>query len=299
MRFVDSHGILQTEHEADQHLQNGEITEPPVSETSKPQTRYARHANPITSPELSQPMDSIFCSTCLKNQDLLARILADYLPDPSDPRYSEFERKLPAQRASLEARYPQVCHECQPRVQERLRLTGYAAKTDHLRRIAEATKQQKRAGNSNNGLALLCTLGSVCWWLAHLSQLLWHGVELRSLVSPHGLAFLYDKGFISFCIQIFGPLNDCINHDVLPGPIGLVSFALTICSLWWNPALPGASLRQTRGLKEFYKLQAILALARLLVWHFLEKTDVFTDTPLRRVVHSTALVFNTFVGSCM
>ncbi|KAG8675787.1 hypothetical protein FPOAC1_001780 [Fusarium poae] len=84
---------------------NGEITDPPVAtEREAPATLYA---NPRpSSPSL--PQDSIFCTTCLKNQRLFTSSLAQYLPDdPNHPEYAELERNYYRYRKGLEERYPQ------------------------------------------------------------------------------------------------------------------------------------------------------------------------------------------------
>lgn len=75
------------------------------------------------------------------NQHLLTQTLASYLPAQTDPQYPLFEKNYPRYRKELEERYPPLCRNCEPRVRERLQVTGYAAKTDHLRRMVEQTRK--------------------------------------------------------------------------------------------------------------------------------------------------------------
>ncbi|PWY96918.1 hypothetical protein BCV70DRAFT_101956 [Testicularia cyperi] len=61
-----------------------------------------------------------FCHTCQTNQTLQLNMLADYLPDESNPKYTFRLEQLPAYRASISARYPAVCSNCAPHVQSRI-----------------------------------------------------------------------------------------------------------------------------------------------------------------------------------
>lgn len=229
---------------------------------------------------------------------MLAHNLAEYLPEPDDLRYPEYERKLPQYRASLEARYPQVCRDCEPRVRERLKLTGYAAKTDHLRRLAETTRRTHHAEDRSNSLRILFVLGGLFWGLAQLGQIVWHAAELGSLI-PGDEPWLSERAkFLLRTIHEIAGQKDLEFAGENDWSFGKIPLVLSVCCLWWNPALLRKSWWQTPGIGEFYKLQVLLNVARFLVWRFLG-TDLSRDlepTHLR-AVHATAMVFNIFVCS--
>lgn len=69
----------------------------------------------------------VFCHTCQTNQVLTLNMLADYLPSEDDPGYDAKLAQLPEYEASIAARYPPVCAQCAPRVQQRIsERDGYA-----------------------------------------------------------------------------------------------------------------------------------------------------------------------------
>jgi Ima1 N-terminal domain len=231
----------------------------------------------------------------VKNQYLVAHNLAEYLPEPDDPRYAQYEKTLPQYRASLEARYPQVCRNCEPRVRERLKLTGYAAKTDHLRRLAESTRQARSVARGGYGLNTLIMGGGICWWLAHISQIFWHARNLSRLI-PTVNSYPLDKlGLTDDLLSLLGTWSERIDFEKVDTYTGAVSIAFTLCSIWWNPVLTRGSRRNWRGLGEFYKLQAVLVVTRLASWQLLESGNLH-DLAARRAIHAAALGFNLFVG---
>src|SRR6185436_4840701 len=67
--------------------------------------------------------------------------------------------------------YPQVCGDCEPKVLERIQQAGYTAKTDHLRRIIDRSRQT-RAG-WRTPLDVLDLLGRRLWQAGLALQLLW------------------------------------------------------------------------------------------------------------------------------
>ncbi|SPO20486.1 uncharacterized protein UTRI_00883_B [Ustilago trichophora] len=61
-----------------------------------------------------------FCHTCQTNQVLTLNMLADYLPDEDDAEYQAKLEHLAEYEASIASRYPPVCSDCAPKVQERI-----------------------------------------------------------------------------------------------------------------------------------------------------------------------------------
>lgn len=91
------------------------------TETGSPQSRSGADDTP-----------RVFCHTCLTNQTLVTNLLTDYLPDESDPSYSERVRGLDAYRRALDAKYPLVCAACAPRVNERIKSIDQQVQRQYL-----------------------------------------------------------------------------------------------------------------------------------------------------------------------
>ena len=117
-----------------------------------------------------------FCHTCQTNQMLLTNLLSNYLPPPDvscvllsciclsqwffrlqDPRYEARVETLPEYQRSIEVRYPPVCPNCLPIVEEkinkadqmaRVRAFGGALKntkgTDSRRRTSDTRKERDK-----------------------------------------------------------------------------------------------------------------------------------------------------------
>ena len=117
---------------------NGNITDVPLEVITAPRAGTTQNPVEVTSDS------SIFCSTCVKNQQLYYTALSEYLPDEDDPQYEELEAALPQYKADLEKRYPQCCARCEPKVNAQLQQANYAAKSDHLRRMLERNHERRK-----------------------------------------------------------------------------------------------------------------------------------------------------------
>ncbi|KAK2843926.1 hypothetical protein FQN49_005937 [Arthroderma sp. PD_2] len=261
------------------HLdENGEITDPPAAEVST-EKRFHQYADPVAqSFELDQPsaVDStIFCSKCQKNQYLFTQTLASYLPEPSHPEYAVYEESYPSYKRSLEERYPQVCEKCKPRVVDRIRQTGYAAKTDHLRRMMERSKgkssKQKRQMWKWKGL--LVSTGAVAFWSSVAGQLVWDAVAFGASVYQLQDAEMASTSSLSFARQC---VSRSFHYRGIPGecatflaPYAGLSLVLGAFSLWWNPKLrlkvEGHHGRLI-GLREYYRIQIVALMVRFMAW---------------------------------
>lgn len=92
---------------------------------TSPQTTIPTSASPSYRPKIPQTGANgkstfTFCHTCRTNQVLTLNMLADYLPGEEDPEYAEKLRCLPEYETSLVSRYPPVCSDCAPEVQQRI-----------------------------------------------------------------------------------------------------------------------------------------------------------------------------------
>ena len=240
------------------------------------------------------PDESLFCSTCLKNQHLVSEALASYLPHPDAPDYGEYVKAEAEYLKGLEKRYPQACKRCEPKVQERIRAAGYAAKTDHLRRMMDRTRgygiQYRNAGWKSP----LVTLGGVGWFLSLAGQILWDGLSLfESTEERPGLRDAQARASGSMCLQqvMKGsiPIADCT--ELLCSAVGL-ALVLGVLSSWWNPVLQETSKRKggrAVGTTEFYQLQVMFLAIRCLTWWYIPGSDL--NLHMTKAAHLSLLVF--------
>lgn len=262
--------------------------------------RYARNIRRSISPTIPPSKQSIFCQRCLNNQHLLVQSLANYLPPRADPRYNDFEANLPAYRKSLEERYPQVCEVCEPNVRDRIKQSGYMAKTDHLRRMREKTQSaMHQMKQSWQRMSVLTLVGCLIWYLSIVSQLLWHGLELASFVSQDSSELVDDTASLSECIfraaTSYQVNTRCAQSIYSPAGWILV---LSLLTVWWNPIMRRRWIDRAIGLKEFYKLQLIVLLTRFAAWYTLgnaRKLDL--EPTFVQAVHAAMLALNIIVSA--
>ena len=286
---------------ADNLLQNGEITDPPAT-VSQSDARFAHSAPRPVSPELGSSEESLFCARCLTNQHLLTQTLASYLPATTHPEYSAYEQNYPRYRKQLEERYPQLCRKCEPRVRERLRVTGYAAKTDHLRRMVEQTRNgQSRRLRAWGWQDNVVALAEMCWWLSLVVQLLWHALSIvKGAQQEDGLSHIESEIMLLECVrQSFGPEpleSACTSRY---GTVAGYALLLGLLSVWWNPQLRRklkGNVGRMVGLSEYYKLQAIFVVVRFASWGVLAKLPGFgTDPQTAKAAHAFMLAFTILV----
>ncbi|OAX83390.1 hypothetical protein ACJ72_02251 [Emergomyces africanus] len=282
--------------------ENGEITDPPASEASSA-TQYKQYAKPLpraSSPEVETPDTSIFCSTCLKNQHLLTQTLASYLPPPSHPDYGVYEASYPAYRKSLEERYPQVCESCEPQVRNRIRQAGYAAKSDHLRRMMENSRggRYSRRAHGWSWRSMVVFAGAVCFWVSVAGQLTWNLMGVMAAGNaPRDEEFDISLSLVRFCFERIWkrrPLFDNRCSSVLTPFAGLALF-LGMLSIWWNPKLrhkvEGRGGRLT-GMGEYYKVQIIVLVVRFVAWACLQDPSITGLNPsLTPAIHGFMSIF--------
>ncbi|MCJ1395938.1 hypothetical protein MMC18_008824 [Xylographa bjoerkii] len=286
--------------EAVNHLdENGEITDPPAFDDA-PNVRYARTIERPVSPSFQSSDELLFCNTCIKNQHVLTQALASYLPSPTDPQYPDYEKQYPEYRRGLEERYPQVCDNCKPRVQERLRATGYAAKTDHLRRMMDKSRSAQQNQYRWNWRHVVVHAGGFGWLLGLMGQISWNSLgamtKFEGELQDHTTSVLLQN-----CIQqTLGLGWNALECTKFVEPLATVSLVLGFVSIWWNPRLSSkinGKLGRLVGLNEFYKLQGILNLTRLLAWYSIGRNHGFRlDSSTTKAVHAIMLVFNLVVS---
>ena len=223
----------------------------------------------------------------------MSQAVASYLPPPDAPDYAEYEKAEEEYLKGLEERYPQVCQRCEPKVQERIRAAGYAAKTDHLRRMMDRTRGNGIQYRDVNWAGSLVSLGGAGWFLSQAGQILWDGLSLlESMESHHRLQDAQTSTSGPVCLQQImrgsGSVSDCT--ELLYSVAGL-ALLVGILTFWWNPILKETLRRRntrTVGTAEFYQLQAIQLVIKCATWWYLRGDDL--DAHKTRAAHVSLLV---------
>ncbi|KAI1855288.1 hypothetical protein JX266_000153 [Neoarthrinium moseri] len=178
--------------------EQGGIADPPATSLTSdggspaprfiPRTIRQRSMSPTSRPVASPTTSgSIFCAKCQRNQEILTSVLKEYeLPDdPRDPEYAVRVKKFGPYKRGFEARYPQVCAECEPKVQQQLQKASYTAKTDYLRRMMDRTKAHRHEVKKRGALDYVDLAGRWTWQAALILQLVWHATVLCCLLAEH------------------------------------------------------------------------------------------------------------------
>ncbi|KAJ3551447.1 hypothetical protein NM688_g4696 [Phlebia brevispora] len=113
---------------------NGEIMsdEPAMHDEKLNVKSFAKRASPRKDRLPTVYGQTLFCRTCQTNQMLISNLLSNYLPSPSDPEYAQRVAMLPEYRESVETRYPPVCADCLPAVEEEIKKRNQMARTSAL-----------------------------------------------------------------------------------------------------------------------------------------------------------------------
>lgn len=143
------------------------------------------------------------CHTCQTNQMLLVNLLSNYLPPPQasffatityattstrtivsqHPDYAQRVQQLPAYRESLHVRYPPVCVNCQPAVEDEIEQKNQMARTKALGGWLKESKGKERqrlvsgSGKDRERLGFQLAIWRVrgaLWWTTLLCVLVAH-----------------------------------------------------------------------------------------------------------------------------
>ncbi|KAL8737500.1 MAG: hypothetical protein Q9181_001630 [Wetmoreana brouardii] len=274
--------------------ENGEITDPPTQVCTP--ARYAQVQSRPVFPETSPLERSLFCQRCIQNQYIVNQALAEYLPAQDDPRYPEFERALPAYREKMENRFPQVCEDCTPAVVSRIRDTGYAAKADNLRRLNDRSRNASTQHRSQSWKNLVVLLGATGWSIGLMGQLAWHIVgALPKSQAEDGLVDGEVIQTVFSCLYEsalnFQARRSCNN---LLQQLPAYALGLSLLCFWWNPKMQyklRGGCGRIVGSTEYYKLQLIALVARVLSWKLATKEPTFLkDSQISRALQALNLV---------
>ncbi|KAI1461218.1 Ima1 N-terminal domain-containing protein [Annulohypoxylon moriforme] len=251
----------------------GEITDPPSSPSviERSQVQYAIPRSSVPprslSPDVAGSEEPIFCDTCLRNQHMLTSSLAQF-EWPEDQRSAEYvarEKRYYALRRDLEKRYPQMCADCEPRVEKKLHEASYTAQTDHLRRMMDRTRSHRHEVKQRGFLDVVDTLGKWSWHLGFALQVLWHIAMVWSIVvDPYILS-----GADSRVTAILKGIRQLSYSRLpqLPQADLFMKWAINLgmCSLPWNPRFKQTIRGFTAhylGFKHWYTYQLFILLVR-------------------------------------
>ncbi|KAL5345887.1 hypothetical protein ACLOAV_008917 [Pseudogymnoascus australis] len=295
---------------------NGDITDPPVAtfEEASPGRSFAKAIPPPTWSTASAD-DSVFCQTCIKNQHLYRSSLAQYLPeDPDHPDYDRLSRNIEHFEQQLEERYPQVCENCVDKVQDRMKRAVYSAKA-----IGENPNEWRPWTKGKAHLAGNNTIrGRVTWKSGIYLQLACEVLALLRGFQPAVVDSFEDDSILGdsilddgtgpsrpFLYRLVNPVLSAASHlpDVvaqrLPD-LAAASLLLSLASLWWNPEFRYTiknGLHKVHGLESWYAHQAVLLLARGLLWYINGKS-IFGDakSSMNMAAHTFMFAFTAWIS---
>ncbi|PIL31845.1 hypothetical protein GSI_06549 [Ganoderma sinense ZZ0214-1] len=233
----------------------GEIVsdDPAMHDESYNKRSFARRASPRKDRLPSTHGSTSFCHTCQTNQMLLQNLLANYLPPPEDPEYEKRLELLPEYQRSIEVRYPPVCANCLPTIEQeikrkdqmaRVRALGSALRntrgTDNRRRTSATKKDREKLDRE--------------LWIWRIRGCLWAASVGCALAGHTSIAASY--------------------HPVsLPGFFSSILLGLVVVSIFWTAWDPtyatvrryqfqGRAVR-VHGKTQYNALQLLIWLTRL------------------------------------
>ena len=181
--------------------------------------------------------------------------------ETSGPELAVAERKFWALRRDMETRYPQMCAECEPKVERGLREASYTARTDHLRRMMDRTRTRQQEVRQRGILDAFDFAGRWIWHLGFILQFWWHAIVLFSI-----LLALYtppENSWAALALRVATRLG----AYRLPHEDSLIRWAIhsTMASFPWNPRFKQTIRGFTShilGFKQWYTYQILILLIR-------------------------------------
>ncbi|KAL8662186.1 MAG: hypothetical protein Q9202_004942 [Teloschistes flavicans] len=196
----------------------------------------------------------------------------------------------------MEERFPQVCADCAPAIERQIRATGYAAKSDHLRRLMERNRGAALRRASWTWKRLLVSLGAIGWSMGLATHLVWHLLgALPYLQAEDGLVDEDGSPSVFSCFfDSAVKLQSCPSCDQLLQPFLTYAFGMSLLCIWWNPKMQyklGGGYGRILGSVDFYKSQCIALILRFLSRTLAAKRYSFLqDQQIARALHALSLV---------
>ncbi|KAH9223524.1 Ima1 N-terminal domain-containing protein [Leptodontidium sp. 2 PMI_412] len=270
--------------------ENGDITDPPVATELAAPANLQYSTRPV-SPEIWE--HDVFCATCLKNQHIVATAIAEYPfdTDTRRPGYLQDEREYNKYKQGLENRFPQVCGDCEPKVLSQMRQAGKTAKTDHLRRMMEKSREARSApsmGISVFGVVLSFT--RVLWYMSIIGQILWDVAPIFHRVRTEIDSNIQPTSSLANVMQFLTTLVSVCSTKAWARYSLIYGFA----SIWWNPEFDPVNKtfkKRLKGFNVWYTYQLVLIVSRT-VFYYAISNDAAADpmAPKTLAAHSAALL---------
>ncbi|KAK0464975.1 Ima1 N-terminal domain-containing protein [Desarmillaria tabescens] len=233
----------------------GEIlsSEPAMHDESLNLRSFSKRASPNKERLPTMYGKGPFCHTCQTNQMLLVNLLSNYLPDPDSPEYERRVEMLPEYKESLHIRYPPVCANCLPSVEDEIQNKNKMARVNALGGFLKDTKgkEQARRVLTPELAKEKLTLEMLIW---RCRGCLWGASLLIAVV-----------GYSASLLNLPVPFSNILCPPVLP----IVTF-VSIFWTFWDPTY--SSLQRARregrnvriqGKKNYIALQMVSWLSRL------------------------------------
>ncbi|WBW75554.1 inner nuclear membrane protein Ima1 [Schizosaccharomyces osmophilus] len=261
--------------EAPNHFdENGEVVDyrpptPPSYETSAP--------NFLSRSVERKQIKSPFCENCLRNQLLVNRMLADFLPEQNHPDYKAYEAAFPKYKESLEEKFPIVCDSCYGPVHKQLETNNYEAKNHVLGQWLVQSKEKlysTPSSNTSSFSSMIWILRGIGFFLFYSHAIGWH--LYHSIIPSFFPPFLQES---LKKISKFFLLNLGVSQGAMITWLGFFV-------IFWNPywlVLSQDSSASLHGREQYIRSQFISTLIRLAsvyilnLYEFAVKTEFFQD----------------------
>ncbi|RDI85366.1 GDP-Man:Man(3)GlcNAc(2)-PP-Dol alpha-1,2-mannosyltransferase [Venturia inaequalis] len=285
-----------TSCESVNHLDaNGHITDPPAySNPNTPKASRNQYAH-LPAPHRTSQQSTVFCRTCTQNQHFYTEALASYLPDSNDPEYHRYLDKLDEYKTNLVKRYPQLCPECEPKVNRRMRETTKAAQDDHLRRKLVQSKVKRLVDWKRWGWKRVAIFaGGLLWSMSLCAQIEYHAMGMLPSAEVQD-----DTTYTSWlstqkCVWIAARTNRSqLNCLVATHERAWSGLWLGLLSCWWNNKLAEALYSQARirGVNNHMALQTIVLLVRAAALWSLDLSSLRDSGIPLNAAHGFMLIF--------
>lgn len=233
----------------------------------------------------------------MKNQHLFASSIAQYdvEVDPRNADYRQKEKDFFSFRRRMEKTYPQVCQDCEPNVQRKLREAGLTAKADHLRRMMDKTRARRgQRKSSGAGAGFMGTLGKLLWYLGLVGQLIWSLGEIISAQSKTPITSGNTQES-PLATSLAPVLNIFTSTSYVRAGI-----LCSILSCWWNPMFyqfKTGFVNHIVGFGDWYKFQVLLIISRLLFYYIIQSPTMVLSNPQANIgAHGVMLIFTLLVS---
>ncbi|KAJ3166800.1 hypothetical protein HDU87_001908 [Geranomyces variabilis] len=158
----------------------------------QPQQHWPQQQQPDS---LASYKNTLFCATCVQNQNLVVRLVAAY--DPGDEEY--YEMTIDEHKAQLEERYPPLCRECAVGV--RVALTNETNMIERrllLERLVRSSTSSWDEEDEDAATRGRFVKQTVTWWRVLAD--LWLVAAIAVMLAAHVRGIMYPLSFnAAFC----------------------------------------------------------------------------------------------------